>query len=123
MWVEPDGDGMNIWQESVTDKIRLVGVNGRLDQNLTPTLEAELLSLLDEGIYYLIVDLDKVNYINSGGLRCLVTAWRQAHQHGGDLVLCGLNDRVTKVFSMVGFDKVFQIFIDRAAAQEAIQSS
>lgn len=121
--MEPDGEDMNIWQETVSDSVRLVGVNGRLDQNLTPTLEAELLDLLDQEIYHLVVDLSEVNYINSGGLRCLVTAWRQAHQHDGDLVLCGLNDRVVKVFSMVGFDKVFKIFADRESALRAVQSA
>ncbi len=114
---------MNIWQETISDDIRLVGVSGRLDQNLTPTLEAELLGLLDQGHYQLIVDLHQVNYINSGGLRCLVTAWRQAHQHDGDLVLCGLNERVAKVFAMVGFDKVFRIYGECDAALEALQSS
>lgn len=112
---------MNIWQEKVSEDVHLVGVNGRLDQNLTPTLEAELLKLLDEGHHHLIVNLHGVNYINSGGLRCLVTAWRQAHQHGGDLKLCGLNERVSNIFSMVGFDRVFQIFEDCEAAIKAIQ--
>lgn len=113
---------MNIWQEKISDSARLVGVNGRLDQALTPTLEAELLKLLEEGCYHLVVDLHGVNYINSGGLRCLVTAWRQAHKHGGDLKLCGLSERVAKVFSMIGFDKVFQIFDDCQAARKAVQS-
>ena len=119
----PDGEVMNIWQEAVSDTIRLVGVNGRLDQKLTPALEEELLGLLDQGYFQLVVQLKEVNYINSGGLRCLVTAWRQAHQLGGDLVLCGLNDRVLKVFSMVGFDKVFRIYDDCDAAKQAFQSS
>lgn len=114
---------MNIWQETLSEDIRLVGVNGRLDQNLTPILEAELLKLLDQGHSQLIVNLEGVNYINSGGLRCLVTAWRQAHQKGGDLKLCGLNDRVSKIFSMVGFDKVFQIFEDCDAARQALENS
>jgi anti-sigma B factor antagonist len=112
---------MNIWQEEISDGARLVGVNGRLDQTLTPTLEAELLKLLEEGYYHLVVDLHGVNYINSGGLRCLVTAWRQAHKQGGDLKLCGLNERVTKVFAMIGFDKVFEIFDDCQAARKAVQ--
>ena len=116
-----NGENMNIWQEAISDGVRLVGVSGRLDQNLTPALEAELLKLLEEGYHHLVVDLSKVNYINSGGLRCLVTAWRQAHQHGGDLKLCSLSERVAKVFTMVGFDKVFQIYDDCDAARKAIQ--
>ncbi len=118
-----DGDNMNIWQEAISDRARLVGVTGRLDQNLTPTLEAELLNLLKQGYLHLVIDLHNVNYINSGGLRCLVTAWRQAHQSGGDLKLCGLSERVTKIFAMVGFDKVFQIYEDCDAARQAVQKS
>jgi anti-sigma B factor antagonist len=114
---------MNIWHETISGDIRLVGVNGRLDQSLTPTLEAALLNLLNQGYYQLIVNLQGVNYINSGGLRCLVTAWRQAHQKGGDLKLCGLNERVAKIFSMVGFDKVFQIYEDCDEARRAVQNS
>jgi anti-sigma B factor antagonist len=114
------GDSMNIWQEEISDGVRLVGVSGRLDQNLTPILEAELLGLLEQGHNRLIVNLHDVNYINSGGLRCLVTAWRQARQNGGDLKLCGLSERVAKIFSMVGFNRVFQIFEDCEAAREAI---
>ncbi|MFZ0546112.1 MAG: STAS domain-containing protein, partial [Candidatus Promineifilaceae bacterium] len=60
---------MNIWHETISDDVQLVGVNGRLDQHLTPTLEAELLKLLNKGYHHLIVDLHGVNYINSGGLR------------------------------------------------------
>jgi anti-anti-sigma factor len=117
-----NGDNMNIWQEPISDAARLVGVSGRLDQNLTPALEAELLGLLSQGYHYLVVNLHSVNYINSGGLRCLVTAWRQARQNGGDLTLCGLNERVANIFSMVGFDKVFQIYEDCEAAQRAVKS-
>jgi anti-sigma B factor antagonist len=110
---------MNIWQENLTNDKWLVGVRGRLDQHLTPQLEAELAGLLDQGHAHLIVNLHEVNYINSGGLRCLVTAWRRAHQQGGDLKLCGLNERVAQIFAMVGFDKVFQIFEDCDAASQA----
>jgi anti-sigma B factor antagonist len=118
-----DGSNMNIWQETISNRACLVGVSGRLDQNLTPILEAELLGLLAQGYHHIVVNLQGVNYINSGGLRCLVTAWRQAHQNGGDLKLCGLNERVANIFSMVGFDKVFQIFEDCEAAQQAVKST
>ena len=56
-----------------------------------------------------MLDLNGATYINSGGLRLLVSAWRTARQQGGNLVLFGLNDKVKDVFSLVGFDKVFQI--------------
>ena len=114
-------------QELTTDNsgtaIWLVGVSGRLDQNLTPQLESALQSLLSGGYYQLIVDLAGVTYINSGGLRCLVSAWRQARQRGGNLALCGLSQRISDVFAIVGFNKVFQIYPSAGEAQLALQSS
>lgn len=97
----------------------LIAVDGRLDQSQNDALEAALTSLLADGRKQLVVDLSQTNYINSGGLRILVAAWRQARQQQGDVVLCGLNDRLQEIFSMVGFDKVFKIYPSVKAAQAA----
>jgi anti-anti-sigma factor len=78
--------------------------------------------LLDEGHYHLIVDLSEATYINSGGLRCLVSAWRQAREQDGNLVICGLNKRLHQIFSMVGVDKVFQITPTRDLAKHALSN-
>ena len=112
---------MNIWHEELPGEIQLVGIQGRLDQNLTPELDAKLDALLDEGYQRFIVDMSEVSYINSGGLRSLVTAWRKAKKEGGNVLLCGLQSRVHQIFSMVGFDKVFELYPSQQAAQKQWQ--
>ncbi|MFW5941260.1 MAG: STAS domain-containing protein [Chloroflexota bacterium] len=112
---------MSIWRQELDNDTWLVGVSDRLDQNQTPELEAELDDLLQNGRHRIIVDLSEVNYINSGGLRCLVTAWRKARKQGGNVVLTGLHARVHDVFTMVGFDKVFDVYPDRNGALKAWQ--
>jgi anti-anti-sigma factor len=113
---------MSIWQRQLTQDIWLIGLQGRLDQSQTPQLEAELARQLDEhGRFQLIIDLTEVTYINSGGLRCLVSGWRKARQQAGDLVLCGLSDHLQEIFAMVGFDKVFQITANIKEAQAVFQ--
>lgn len=114
---------MSIWQQHLVDDIWLVGVHGRLDQRVTPSLEQTLLDEIQAGHIQLLIDLSQVNYINSGGLRCLVTAWRQARAKGGNVSLFGLNSRLSEIFSVAGFDQVFQIFPDQQQAQESLQSS
>ncbi len=111
----------NIWKEQYPHGIWMVGVNGRLDQGLTPQLNEVLTGLLGNGRYRLIIDLSGVSYINSGGLRCLVSAWRQARAENGDVVLFGLNERILEVFTMVGFDKVFRIVDTSLQAQAAFE--
>lgn len=101
---------MSVWQEKLPhSETWLVGVEGRLDQALNTKLEETLNDLLDNGHYHLVVDLTQATYINSGGLRCLVGAWRRAKANEGSLALCGLNSRLQEIFTMVGFDKVFEI--------------
>lgn len=110
---------MSVWQEKLPHgETWLIGVNGRLDQSLNPKLEETLNDLLDNGHHDLIVDLTHTTYINSGGLRCLVSAWRRAKAAQGSLSLCGLNERLQEIFTMVGFDKVFTIHEDCAGARQ-----
>jgi anti-anti-sigma factor len=107
---------MTIWQEAVDNQIWLVGAKGRLDQALTPDLEKTLNALLDAAHHRIIVDLSQTIYINSAGLRCLVSAWRRARQQQGDVILFALTPRLYEIFAMVGFDQVFTIVPTQQAA-------
>ena len=111
---------MTVWQETIDNNIWIVGVNGRLDQEQTRELETHLTTILNNNHHNIIVDLSETNYINSGGLRCLVTAWRIAKQKEGTLSLCGLDERLQEIFAMVGFDRVFSIYPDLKSAQKAM---
>ncbi|MBK8984941.1 MAG: STAS domain-containing protein [Chloroflexi bacterium] len=111
---------MNISQQQLANSIWQVEVRGRLDQSQTPHLNDTLIKLLNEEQYHLIVNLSDVSYINSGGLRCLVSAWRKARAQNGNLILFGLNDRICEIFTMIGFDKVFQIYPTQEEALSAM---
>ena len=111
---------MTVWHESLGSDIWQVSVSGRLDQTQTRELEDQLTKLFDETYIYFIIDLAETSYINSGGLRCLVAAWRKAKQRGGNLLICGLDERLQEIFSMVGFHRVFQIYPNVASARKEI---
>jgi anti-anti-sigma factor len=98
------------------DGVPVVRVFGRLDTSLTDELEEVLNGLVATERPKLIVDLAETTYCNSAGLRTLVTAWRHAHQKGGDVILVNLNERVQEIFAMVGFDKIFRICDNRVDA-------
>jgi anti-anti-sigma factor len=109
---------VTIRSEETARGIWVISANGRLDQSLTPQLEKTLNQLLDSDPQGIIVDLGQATYINSGGLRCLVSAWRRAKRQANGLVLCGLSPRLTEIFMMVGFDQVFEIYDTCAQARE-----
>ncbi|MEM7334645.1 MAG: STAS domain-containing protein [Chloroflexota bacterium] len=101
---------MTISSQTSTHNISHISVTGRLDQSQVKALEAAIQHAIEQEGNNIIVDLSDTNYINSGGLRCLVTGWRNAKQQHHNLVLCGLNSRLQEIFEMVGFDQVFTIY-------------
>ena len=101
---------MTISQHQLSSDLWLVEARGRLDQALTPQLEQVLKQLLADDKHQIIVDLTLATYINSGGLRCLITGRRLSRKQGGDIAICGLNERLSEVFKMVGLDLVLIIF-------------
>ncbi|SFM27375.1 STAS domain-containing protein [Rugamonas rubra] len=68
----------------------------------------------------LLLDLSKVDFISSIGLRALMLAIRQIKAQGGRMALAALSPLVREVFSISRFDMLFEIFPDRAGALAAL---
>ncbi len=99
----------------------IIRPHGRLDAARSPALEQELRQHLAQGHNNLIVDMGATSYISSNGLRVLLAIHKAAQQNEGRLVLCSLSARLMEIFEMVGFDKVFEIYDERAAAEQSFQ--
>lgn len=99
-------------------------VAGQIDSHTSGQLEDMLNTELLAENYHLIVAFDNVTYISSSGLKVLVTAWRKARDHGGDVLISGLQPRILEVFEMIGFDMMFSIYdtTDAAIADNPIDS-
>ena len=81
-----------------TEELRL---SGWLDTQSCPLLEKEI-SLLGEDISTLVFDCSGLEYISSGGLRLIVTAYKQMK---GALTLRHVSDEIMGVIRMTGLDK------------------
>lgn len=106
--------GPGVWQLSP---------GGRLDSSTAPMLEAAFRDLQARGHYRLIVDMDKVTYISSRGLKALVSAWRRSRDAGGEVSLCSMSLHVRKVFDTVGFTRIFAIHDTCDAALAAAKAA
>lgn len=109
---------MTIKQFQLTPDLWLVETEGRLDQSQTPEFEKILRQILADQHYNIIVDFSQATYINSGGLRCLLTSCRLSRNQGGDIILCGLEARIVEIFYMVGLDQIFTVYTTREEAIE-----
>ena len=73
-------------------------------------------SLLERGTKRLVLDLDKVRFIDSAGLGDLVAWKKRAVQVGGDVKLLRPSKRIRDLFDLMAMTRVFQIFAEEADA-------
>lgn len=95
-----------------------VALEGEVDVYTAPSLKARLVELIDDDCTSIILDLEKVTFIDSSGLGVLVGALRRAREKGGAVRIICTRDSVLKIFRITGLDKVFPIFSDAAEARE-----
>ncbi|MBR0464458.1 MAG: STAS domain-containing protein [Clostridia bacterium] len=97
---------MNIGRERNGNELTLT-VEGRLDTNTAPQLQAELEKEYNS-TEKLILDFKDLAYISSAGLRVLLLAHKTMSQKGG-LKVRNVGDIVGEVFSVTGFADVLDI--------------
>jgi len=95
-----------------------VTLEGEVDVYTAPSLKEELIKLLDSGCTSIIIDMEKVVFIDSSGLGVLVGALRRAREKGGAVRIVCTRDSVLKIFRITGLDKVFPIFADASEARD-----
>jgi anti-anti-sigma factor len=96
-------------------------ISGRLDSSSAPSAEEQLTLLIANSTPRLVIDLSNLEYISSAGLRVLLVVARKVQQAQGKLSLFGLAPGVRDVFSISGFDTIFTVRDDAAAAIAAIR--
>jgi anti-sigma B factor antagonist len=100
------------------DGIEVVNVEGEIDIYTAPRLRELLIDLVGKGSYQLIVNLDKVGFLDSTGLGVLVGGLKRVRPHDGSLDLVCTQEQILKIFKITGLTKVFGIYqtVDQAIA-------
>ena len=80
-------------------RVRLLGA---LDMGTAPTLHAEVAQLRDAGFRRVLVDLRGLEFMDSSGLRALLTLHGQASNDGFALGIVPGNPTVQRVFEVTG---------------------
>jgi anti-sigma B factor antagonist len=98
-------------------------VAGEIDVYTAPKLREKLIELVNEGSYRLVVDLERVDFLDSTGLGVLVGGLKRVRNHEGSLKLVCTQDKILKIFRITGLTKVFPIHdsVDDAVADSGDQ--
>ena len=85
----------------------VVTLEGRLDTTTAPELEGVLRDSL-EGKTELTLDIEKLEYLSSAGLRVLLS-FRKKMDGQGTMVIRNATDAVKEIFEVTGFSVILNI--------------
>ena len=106
---------MNITTRDAND-VKIVAIEGELDLDSSSEAEKQLTRMREDGIKKMLLDLGKLEFISSAGLRVLLATAQELKTAGGDMRVCNLNETVKEVFDVSGFSTLLMVLDNEAKA-------
>ncbi|GGJ95771.1 anti-sigma-B factor antagonist [Pilimelia anulata] len=94
-------------------------VGGEVDVYTAPRLREELVRLIDSGTRRIVVDLGRVDFLDSTGLGVLVGAMKKLRAADGTFGLVCAKEPLLKIFRITALDQVFPLYDSVDAATSA----
>jgi anti-sigma B factor antagonist len=104
-------------QISQVGSVTVVSPQGDIDMTVAEQLRLTLYQLVDASHRQLVVDLGHVSYMDSSGLGALIAAMKYVRGASGDLKVCGLQNEVRALFSMM---RLFTVIYSYTSSREAV---
>lgn len=104
-------------QISQVGRVTVVSPQGDIDMTVAEQLRLMLHQLVDAKHRQLVVDLGHVGYMDSSGLGALIGALKYVRGSGGDLTVCGLQDEVRALFTLL---RLFTVIYSYTSSREAV---
>jgi anti-anti-sigma factor len=89
-----------------------------LDANNAPALKRQVAALVEHASR-VVLDLGRVEFMDSSGCGGLLTCLRQVNGVGGKLAVCGVTPPVRALFELVHMNRVLDVHETRESAVKA----
>ncbi len=100
---------MKIQSKKSSPDLEMLELEGELDFHSSPEIRAALGKLTEKQTKKVLIDLQKVSYIDSSGLATFVELFQKLKRYGGKLILFNLNPSVRSVFEIAKLDSIFHL--------------
>mgnify|MGYP000853802659 FL=1 len=97
---------LEILREDAQDRV-LLECSGRLDATSTDHLTDYMERLVRQGKYHVALDLSRIDYLSSAGIRALVVQQKNLKALNGHFYITKSSENVAQVMAMVGMSAMF----------------
>jgi anti-anti-sigma factor len=110
--------GVNQLNASVSagDSYTLVALAGESDTNTGQQLRGILTAEAAKGVHYLIIDLSRLDFMDSTAVHVLLDVRVMLENHGGTLILVAPQPVVARLLTLVGADQLIPVYDSLDAA-------
>lgn len=107
-------------RERKRDGVAILEVSGKLMGGPdAETFDETLKTLIHEDCRNVIVDMERVSWVNSTGLGILISGYTTLKKSGGELKLLKVSDRIENIFVV---SKLYTVFASFQDEDEAVRS-
>jgi anti-sigma B factor antagonist len=110
-------ENFEVFREDHSD-ISILRLQGFLDAHTAPKFEKAIQQLLSENRFKLVISMTDLNYISSAGLGVFMGFIEEIRKNDGDIKLSNMSPKVYKVFDLLGFPALYDIYNDEAEARQ-----
>lgn len=96
----------------------VVDLAGSVDFSNCHQLRQVLEALLTRNIFVLVLEMDKIHYMDSSGIGLMLEFSKRCHDHGGEVYVLNVNPSLDKVLRLVKADRFLRV---RRGRQEIMQ--
>lgn len=97
-----------IINKTIENEMLIFSLDGRLDTTTAPQLQEVLIPAFD-GTKEIRLDLSKLIYVSSAGLRVLLLGEKESKKKGGSMSLTNVSEEIMEVLEMTGFSDILTI--------------
>jgi anti-sigma B factor antagonist len=98
----------------------ILKITGDVDLYSSPQVRSQIINLVNNQQFNLLVDFTDVTYMDSSGVATLVEALQMTHRNHGKLRLFNMRQAIRDVFELSRLDKVFEIYDNEELATQGI---
>lgn len=85
-------------------------------------LEESIMPIIEQaGRINLILDFCNVEFLSSAVLGLLIRISKKVYQQDGQLKLCGIDEKIYKIFKITRLNKIFDIYEDLSKARQSLK--
>ena len=92
------------------DEIVILDITGEIDLYNAPEIKDIINELIEEQKYNVIINLEKVSYIDSSGIGALISSLSNLKKYQGGLKIINVYASVRKVFELTKLTSFFEIY-------------